>query len=882
MPRRHSWRQNLKDLAELTETLISASDPSQLYEQLTERIAQMVGARICLIATYDKATKTFTAQKSHYGSQALKNLSLSYQVTPEQEALWNFRKNGALLSNNPSADPRILSAFVKGYSAKSVILAPMIVRNEMLGLIAIINKRGGFTEFDSYLTSTIAYQAGFILTNSRLMNEEKRRSEQIQFLNETARQLNASLVQDDILKYAISGIQKALRMNEVAVYVPAENDSILEMRACSGPYQKQIKEQGYIQSSAIGFLGHAFRNAITVFSNDCKSHPLFLAHPLIPTNSEVCIPVKRENRVLAVLNVESSDRDAFTPDDILTLETLADQLAVAFSNAVIYEGERKHNNQMLLLSELISELASILDREKIVKTTVERIKQRFQYYFVAMGWVHEEEQVIHNWYFVPRFEALSRVISRVPIAKGLTGAAVRTGKTVLVPDTSKAEDYYNLLEEVRSELAVPVKIGDTVVAVLDLESDRLGAFDDSDVLIMETLAHALSTALQNADSYHRLERTNSQLADTVQQKDEIVQIVAHDFRSPLTVIRGYMDYLLKRGEWKDERQKEIMETVSSQAQRLQKLAEATLKASRLDSGDIAFSYEKVDFRSFLQRLIFPWSEKHKFVVHADDDLPLIRADAGRLQEVMENLLSNAIKYSPNGGAIEITAGKAKRSELPEGLMPENGDNFLLVSVSDEGIGIPPDKKNMLFQRFSRVHDNRRIEGIGLGLYIAKRMIETHGGRIWLGEKEKGTQFCFAIPTIDEQSSRDNILIVDDDIHTLRLLHKALSEIGFDVVTAADGKEALDKLYRFKPHLMILDVLMPGLGGPELIARLKANPETASIPLVVFTGKADFHLAQEFGEIPVISKNAGIQRLKDVVEQTLRGKREPQMNTDGHG
>src|SRR5262249_1875315 len=162
--------------------------------------------------------------------------------------------------------------------------------------------------------------------------------------------------------------------------------------------------------------------------------------------------------------------------------------------------------------------------------------------------------------------------------------------------------------------------------------------------IMETLSYALSTAFQNADTFGRLAQMNKQLAETNRMKEEIVQMVAHDFRSPLTVIRGYMDYLLKKGKWTDEKQKEIWKTVSLQAQRLQNLAEATLKASRLDSGDIAFNFEKIDFNSFLERLIFPWSERHHFLVRVDEALPLVRADAERLQEVLENLLSNAIKY----------------------------------------------------------------------------------------------------------------------------------------------------------------------------------------------------------------------------------------------
>ena len=862
--RKHSWRQNLQDLVALTESMIRSSDPDELYQLLTQRIAQLTGARACLIALYDRSRRRFTTRKPYYGIRDNQPIPMEYEVTPEFHGMWNFRSQGVLLSNEPLTDSRV-PEFIKESFVRSLILAPMIIQDDLLGIICILNKRNGFTEFDSYLASIAAYQTGIILTNARLMDEEKRRTEQIRILNETARQTNASLVVEDILQHAVSAIQKTLNLNEVGIYIPAENETILELKACAGPYHRLIQEQGYIQSVEVGLIGYSFREKTTVYSNDCKSHPQFVVHPLIPSNSEACIPVLREGRVLAIINVESIEFHAFIPGDILTLETLADQLATAFGNAIAYEKERKHNEQMLLLSELISELASILDTQQIVKTTVQRIKQRFHYYFVTFAWADHEEGVLKDWYFLPRFE---KDVPSIPFTRGITGRAVRTGRAVVVNNTAADPDYVAVFDEVRSEVAMPIRIGETIVAIIDLQSDRLNAFEQSDLMILETLAHAISTALQNADSYKRLERINAKLAQTAQQKDEIVQIVAHDFRSPLTVIRGYMDFLLKKGDWKDERQKEIMETVSLQAQRLQKLAEATLKASRLDSGEISFSYEKLDFHSFLQRLILPWSEKHKFLLLPDPDIPLVRADAGRLQEAMENLLSNAIKYSPDGGTIEVKARCVTTNELPAGFFEESPDRYLLVSVSDQGIGIPSDKKDMLFHRFSRVQEDKRIEGIGLGLYITKKMIEAHGGRIWFEDQEKGAKFCFAIPCMEGDSAQENILVVDDDVHTLRLLHRALSGIGYDVITASDGREALDKLYRFRPHLVILDVLMPVIGGLEFIERLKNNEQTKDILVIVFTGKSDFRLPSEYSFIPVISKNAGIQALRAQMDQML--------------
>ncbi|HJZ13391.1 MAG TPA: GAF domain-containing protein, partial [Acidobacteriota bacterium] len=143
--RRYSWRQNIKDLVELSEILIRTTDAAELYGQLTQRIAQITGARSCLIAKYDKHSRRFITQKPHYGLREKDGTALEYQITPEFVNLWNFRKNGTLLSNHPVDDPRIYAYFVKNYSVKSVILAPIMLQRDLLGLIAIINKRRGFT-----------------------------------------------------------------------------------------------------------------------------------------------------------------------------------------------------------------------------------------------------------------------------------------------------------------------------------------------------------------------------------------------------------------------------------------------------------------------------------------------------------------------------------------------------------------------------------------------------------------------------------------------------------------------------------------------------------------------------------------------------------------
>lgn len=704
MPKKESWREKFKELSALTGTLIGAKTAEELYAQLTRRIAKMTGSKLSVIASYDKNNTILIVDSTfHSKSQSLPR-PLPSPINIGGKKRWNFRKQGTLISNHASRDLRLNPQFVQACTLQNAVIAPMIVSGEITGLVILANRRGGFTDFHSYLASIIALQTGPLLANSRLRREERRRIRQLSLLN-----------------------------------------------------------------------------------------------------------------------------------------------------------------------QVVTEISLIRDSQQLLRTAAERIRQHFSYDLVAAGWVDEAKREIRFVHVISRTEKPASVdYLPIPFTRGLAGKAVQSASTIYAGDLSLQTDEFLFLPEVKSEMASPVKIGDTVVAVLDIQSDKRNAFDDSDRLVIETLTSALGSAIQNANAYQSLERINAQLEEASRMKEEILQIVAHDFRSPLTVIRGYLDQLIRREKWLDLQQKEIMLTVSQQAFRLQRLADATLKASRFDSGDIPFSFEKTDFDSFLRYLVLPWSENHHFVIKTQKKLPLIKADSSRLQEAMENLMSNAIKYSPEGGDITIRVRRASREEIASKFDSDPAQNtFLLVSVADQGIGIPAEKTDLLFRRFARIHDSRHIEGVGLGLYITKKIIEAHGGRIWLQEQKRGACFCFALPEYRSSASMESILVVEDDAHILRLLHRAISNLGYEVISAWNGREALDKIFRFQPRLIVTDLLLPEMSGEELIRRLRMNPDTASIPIIVFTGKRDYNLKHaEENKARVVFKNQGIDKLLALIQEML--------------
>jgi CheY-like chemotaxis protein len=207
------------------------------------------------------------------------------------------------------------------------------------------------------------------------------------------------------------------------------------------------------------------------------------------------------------------------------------------------------------------------------------------------------------------------------------------------------------------------------------------------------------------------------------------------------------------------------------------------------------------------------------------DLRAVRADEDRVRQVMANLLSNARKYSPAGGTVRVSAREA--------------DGQVIVSVQDDGLGLPPEALPRLFEKFYRVDntDRRSITGTGLGLAISRKIIDAHGGRIWaesdgLGH---GSRFSFSLPVADARNTSGDVLIVEDMAGFSRLLEAELTSRGISVVWVASAEEALEQLEIEIPKAILLDLLLPGMQGEAFLQKVRQKYGW-NLPVVVVTVK----------------------------------------------
>ncbi len=305
--------------------------------------------------------------------------------------------------------------------------------------------------------------------------------------------------------------------------------------------------------------------------------------------------------------------------------------------------------------------------------------------------------------------------------------------------------------QTHSAVAVPLEAAETRIGVLLLESvDPAAPLTESDLVLLERLAGLSALAVENQE-FRRQQRR--QLAGQANRfaENEALAVLAHELRTPLTSIKGYSTALLSdEFAFSPEKQREFLEWMGRDCDALESLIHDILESSLLDSGALRLEWQPVQLRRLALHVVDELGRlypAHRIIVNLPENLPIVEGDSERIAQVLRNLLDNAAKYSPHGGIIVVQGERTERE--------------VVVSVADQGIGISPEHLNRLFDKFFRVKskETRRTTGSGLGLPIARALVEAHGGRIWAeSQLGHGSRFYFALPLpeTDEESAARSV------------------------------------------------------------------------------------------------------------------------------
>jgi signal transduction histidine kinase len=351
-----------------------------------------------------------------------------------------------------------------------------------------------------------------------------------------------------------------------------------------------------------------------------------------------------------------------------------------------------------------------------------------------------------------RFEAVSgskrEEVKRitVPLEDSIAGWIAREGKPLIISDAQQDPRFYTQVDETtdfetRSILGVPLQVKGEVIGVLEaLNKTGDEIFSQDDMHTLSTLAAHAAIAIENARLVTEIQKAYEELSELDRLKSDFVAIVSHELQTPLTVILGYASFLKKEATGAASEQ---VDAVLQSALRLRSLINDMINLRHIETGEIELELEQLSLNELSTAITAEFAslaeaKKQSVTIQLAPQLLIVEADRQKLHLVLANLLSNAIKFTPEGGHIRVEI-KTKGNEA-------------WVSVRDTGVGIPPSKQERIFDRFYQVEPSltRRFEGMGLGLSIAKGMIELHGGRIWVESvEEMGSSFTFALPLSEE-------------------------------------------------------------------------------------------------------------------------------------
>jgi signal transduction histidine kinase len=455
------------------------------------------------------------------------------------------------------------------------------------------------------------------------------------------------------------------------------------------------------------------------------------------------VPLLRDNLAIGGIAIRRTEVRPFTPKQVELLQTFAAQAVIAIENVRLFNETKEALERQTAISEILRIIsASPTDALPVLEAITEN----------ALRFCAAEDALV----VLPDGGDLRLAAHRgpVPVASDLrypndgtsmTSRAFLEARTIAVQDLQTAADFPRGAEHARAVghhavVVAPLLRDGAAIGTINLRRFDTRPFSDREIEALETFAAQAVIAIENVRLFKEIQEKSAQLAEASRHKSEFLANMSHELRTPLNAVIGFSDVLEQRlfGELSD-RQSEYVRDIASSGRHLLDLVNEILDLSKVEAGRMELEPGEFALAETIRgTLAFVRERAARQTIELAADVPpdlgTVVADERKIRQVLLNLLSNAVKFTPDGGTIAVRAQR------------NNGE--VQVSVRDTGIGIAPEDQAKVFDEFQQVGkaSDRSREGTGLGLTLAKRFIELHGGRIWVeSELGKGTTFTFAIP-----------------------------------------------------------------------------------------------------------------------------------------
>ena len=640
-----------------------------------------------------------------------------------------------------------------------------------------------------------------------------KRAAHLEIANEVGQQITSILDLDELLTHIVRLVQAKFGYYCVSIWLMHEPQQELMAQAMAGPDAAvEVLANTIIPADTTpSIIAHTYRTRELYLAKEIASDSHFLFQESLPaTCAELALPLDFEHKhrplrgIVGVLDIQSAQPDAFDAEDVTALQTLANQISIAIRNAHLYNAERQRRTLAESLEETGRVLSASLDMHEVPGLVLERLAQVVPYERGAVllredagdsrsagdsagnGFVH----IIAQRGF-PADQRADRL--RVPIQKDDVFDQLSLTRRPLILDEVAQNPHWQQVDWLpvnHSWLGVPLMTKNRVVGMISLTRRAAAAFTQDDATLAAAFAGQASVALENARLYAEILRFNEELEDKVnertaslqkayeqlelldQNKSDFIQVVSHELRTPLTLVQGYGQMLLRDPRAKEDKTYEQRLTgIVTGALRMREIVNSMLDMIRLENRTWKLDFQPLTLslvlESLRRSLANSLEERNlKLNMELSETLPDIEADHEAMNKLFDHLLTNAIKYTPDGGWIIVTARILDTHEI-------SSDEHMSVEIiiSDTGIGIAPEVHDLIFTKFYTTgsvasHSTGKTKfkggGPGLGLAIARGIVEAHGGRIWVespGYDEAtcpGSSFHIVLPLKQPEPMQINV------------------------------------------------------------------------------------------------------------------------------
>ena len=550
--------------------------------------------------------------------------------------------------------------------------------------------------------------------------------------------------------------------------------------------------------------------------------------------SAIIVPLRVSDAIIGMVFAAYPATHPWTNEQLQEIMVAAAQAAVRARSLHLLQVSERRARQLETASVIARDIGRTLSLETLLTRAVQLIRERFGFYHATVFLLDERGEYAEA-------RAATGEAGRVMLrsghklrvgSKSVVGQTVARGEPVVVNDVrfNPIHRPNPLLPDTLAEAGFPLRVGDRVIGVLDVQSRQAYAFTNEDVQVLQLLADQLAVAVENARAYELARRALQDMRRADELKSQFLASMSHELRTPLNSIIGFSRIILKGIDGPiTDLQRQDLEAIFNAGQHLLSLINDILDLSKIEAGKMELTFTEVDVAAMVQDVLTTTQALVKgkpvrLEADIEPDLPPLRVDAKRFRQILLNLLSNAAKFTKEGH-IRVRAYRE--------VDPLTAYTEVVLAVEDTGPGIAPEHAERLFQPFYQVDNSltREVGGTGLGLAITRNLVELHGGRIWVeSEIGRGSTFYVAFPVTAGEAGQteDFLLVYDPSDATLQIFRRHFAVRGYRIVQVQHLSELTARAQALRPLAIFINPFLPRQQGIEALLELKKREETRYI------------------------------------------------------